>query len=660
MKFEEIYAHMAAEYKTLAGVEPEDAADVSIRLKVLAGELYTVLCAAESLKLNCFPQTAAGEALDLHAEERGLVRKDAVKSVGTLTFSRRTALSYAAEIPAGTVCAASGENAVEYETTEAAVLPAGALTVTAAAQAVLGGRRGNAAKGAVNTLITPPSGIESVTNDVPFTGGADKEDDEALRTRLLRCFYALPNGSNTETYRRAALMTPGVKSVQVVPRANGVNTVAVYLYGDNGAVTDEVLGKVGEKVLSGASLAGQIQYIMTLIFYGVTSGATVLTAQYWGKKDTRTIEKVLGMGLSAGLIVAVVFAGAALGMPETLMRIYTSDPEVIAEGVKYLRIVGFSYVFMAVTQVYLNIMRSIERVMVATFIYLISLLMNIVVNAVLIFGLFGFPVMGVRGAAIGTLCARAAETVMVLVYAIFRNKVVRIRLKDMVKIDKVLLKDFAVYSMPVVLNELMWGLGTSANTAVIGHLGSAAVAANSVAQVARQLATVVTFGISHATAIYLGKTIGEGKMELAKAYGKRFVWLSLILGILGGVLILISAPIANANLALTGPAKNYLSFMFFVMSYFTVAQAFNTTMVVGVFRAGGDTKFGLIMDVSTMWGFSILLGAVAAFILHASVPVVYVILMSDELIKVPITLKRYLTYKWLRDVTREQKELEEM
>ena len=268
--------------------------------------------------------------------------------------------------------------------------------------------------------------------------------------------------------------------------------------------------------------------------------------------------------------------------------------------------------------------------------------------------------MGVRGAAIGTLCARAAETVMVLVYAIFRNKVVRIRLKDMVKIDKVLLKDFAVYSMPVVLNELMWGLGTSANTAVIGHLGSAAVAANSVAQVGRQLATVVTFGISHATAIYLGKTIGEGKMELAKAYGKRFVWLSLILGILGGVLILISAPIANANLALTGPAKNYLSFMFFVMSYFTVAQAFNTTMVVGVFRAGGDTKFGLIMDVSTMWGFSILLGAVAAFILHASVPVVYVILMSDELIKVPITLKRYLTYKWLRDVTREQKELEEM
>ena len=413
-----------------------------------------------------------------------------------------------------------------------------------------------------------------------------------------------------------------------------------------------MLGKVGEKVLSGASLAGQIQYIMTLIFYGVTSGATVLTAQYWGKKDTRTIEKVLGMGLSAGLIVAVVFAGAALGMPETLMRIYTSDPEVIAEGVKYLRIVGFSYVFMAVTQVYLNIMRSIERVMVATFIYLISLLMNIVVNAVLIFGLFGFPVMGVRGAAIGTLCARAAETVMVLVYAIFRNKVVRIRLKDMVKIDKVLLKDFAVYSMPVVLNELMWGLGTSANTAVIGHLGSAAVAANSVAQVARQLATVVSFGLSSAAAIYLGKTIGEKKTEYAKAYAKRFLILSIIMGILGGTVILAVSPLASAALTLSGTAKEYLRIMFFVMSYFVVGQAINTTLVVGVFRSGGDTRFGLILDMTTMWCCSILFGFLAAFVFKLSVPVVYVILMSDEIIKIPITYKRYRSYKWLNDVTR--------
>lgn len=414
-----------------------------------------------------------------------------------------------------------------------------------------------------------------------------------------------------------------------------------------------MLGKVGEKVLSGASLAGQVQFIMTLIFMGITSGATVLTAQYWGKGDTRTIEKVLGMGLRAGMFVALIFMLAALLIPGSLMRIFTSDPAVMKEGISYLQIVGLSYIFMAVTQVYLNIMRSIERVVIATVVYSISLCTNILINAVLIFGMLGFPAMGIKGAAIGTLVSRIVEMVIVSGYAFLKNKTVRIRLIDLIHVEKWLVKDYAVYSIPVVLNELMWGLGTSANTAIIGHLGSSAVAANSVAQVARQLATVVVFGISHATAIYLGKTIGEKKYAYAKEYAKKFIWLSIITGLLGACVILFAAPVAKANLALTGQAKQYLQFMFFVMSYFTVAQSVNSTMVVGIFRSGGDTKFGLIMDVSTMWGFSILLGAVAAFYFHFSVLVVYVLLMSDELIKLPLTAKRYLSYKWLRDVTRD-------
>ena len=423
------------------------------------------------------------------------------------------------------------------------------------------------------------------------------------------------------------------------------------------AIDVVMLGKVGETALSGSSLAGQIQFIMMLLFFGITSGATVLTAQYWGKKDTRTIEKILGMGLSVSLVVAAVFTIAALLIPETLMRIYSSDVEVITEGARYLRIVGLSYLCIAVTQVYFNIMRSIERVLIATFVYFMSLVVNVVVNALLIFGLCGFPKLGIVGAAIGTLCARITETVMVFVYARTRNRDVRIRLYDMFHIDRVLLRDYMVYAMPVVLNELMWGLGSSANTAVIGHMGSAAVAANSVAQVARQLATVVVFGISNATAIYLGKTIGERQILHARAYAKRFFGLSLLLGTIGGGIILLAAPVAGANLELTEQAKQYMNFMFFVMSYFTIAQSVNTTMVVGVFRSGGDTRFGLIMDVSTMWGCSILIGAVAAFVLHASVQVVYVILMSDELIKIPICVYRYRTYKWLNNVTREKEEL---
>lgn len=418
-----------------------------------------------------------------------------------------------------------------------------------------------------------------------------------------------------------------------------------------------MLGRVGEKVLSGASLGGQVQFIMTLILFGTTSGATVLTAQYWGKKDTRTIEKIMGIGMTIGCTGAVLFTIAAEWIPETLMRIYTSDAVVIAEGVKYLRIVAVSYVFMAATQVYLYIMRSIERVVIATVVYSMSLLCNVAINAVLIFGLFGFPKMGIMGAAIGTVTSRILELCIVIWYAKTRNQVVCFHWKDMCRIDRVLLKDFMLYATPVILNELMWGLGTSANTAVIGHLGSAAVAANSVAQVARQLATVVVFGVSNATAIYLGKTIGERKFELAKVYGRRFTWLSVIMGALGGGVILISAPIANSLMTLSSEAQGYLTFMFFVMSYFTLGQAINTTLVVGVFRSGGDTKFGLLLDVSTMWGCSILMGAAAAFLFHAPVQVVYVLLMSDEIIKLPITVKRFLSYKWIQDVTRDRAEL---
>ena len=419
-----------------------------------------------------------------------------------------------------------------------------------------------------------------------------------------------------------------------------------------------MLGRVGEKVLSGSSLAGQIQFIMMLVFFGITAGATVLTAQYWGKRDTKTIEKILGMGLSGGILIAAVFTALALIIPDRLMHIFTSDPIVIQEGAKYLRIVGMSYMFMAVTQVYLNILRSIERVVVATVIYFISLLVNICINAILIFGLFGAPRLEIVGAAIGTLSARITETALVLLYAHFKNKIVKIRLKNMLHIDRILFQDFVRYSMPVVLNELMWGLGTSCNTAIIGHLGSEAVAANSVAQVARQLAQVVVFGISNATSIWLGKTLGEGKLLHAKAYAKRFAILSLILGMIGGSAILIFGPVAANMLALSETSQKYLRFMFFVMSYFVVGQAFNTTMVCGIFRSGGDTRFGLYMDVITMWGCSILLGALAAFVFHATVPVVYAILLSDEVIKVPICFLRYRKYKWLRDVTREQEELE--
>lgn len=412
-----------------------------------------------------------------------------------------------------------------------------------------------------------------------------------------------------------------------------------------------MLGKVGETVLSASSLAGQVQFIMTLFFFGITSGAVVLTAQYWGKGDKRTIEKVMGIAVKISVGVGLLFTIVVLAFPESIMRIFTPEADVITEGVKYLRIIAFSYVPIAITMVYLNIMRSVERVIISTVVYLNSLILNVILNSLLIFGLFGFPELGIQGAAIATLTVRIIELIIVATYAHF-NKTIRVRLVDIIKTDGVILKDFLKYSIPVMLNELFWGMACSMNTVVIGHIGSSVVAANSVAQVARQLATVIAFGIASATAIILGKTIGEGKNEQAKIYAKRFVHLSVYAGVVGAVVILIARPIVMYNLTLTSTAQGYLSMMMIVMSYFVIAQSFNTTLVVGVFRSGGDTKIGLIIDVATMWGGSILLGSLAAFVFKLPVTIVYMFLMCDEIIKIPFTLKRYKSMKWLKNVTR--------
>lgn len=413
-----------------------------------------------------------------------------------------------------------------------------------------------------------------------------------------------------------------------------------------------MLGKVGETSLSASSLAGQVQFIMTLIFFGLTSGAAVLTAQYWGKKDIRTIEKVMGISMRFAIIIAIIFTLLALLIPEQIMSIFTNEPAVNAEGVSYLRIICLSYIFVAMTMIYLNIMRSVERVIISTIVYLCSLVANFVLNWIFIFGKFGLEPMGIKGAALATLIARIIELCVVIFYATKINKQVKFHIKDLWNFDKVLMKDFFRYSIPVMLNELFWGAGMAANAAIIGHLGQSVVAASSVTQVIRQLSMVITFGLANATAIILGKTIGEQKEELAKKYAKRLVHMTIIVGVVGSVVVLVAGQIAGRGLSLSQDAAYYLNIMIFIMAYFVIAQAYNTTMIVGVFRAGGDTKFGLVLDATTMWGASILLGALAAFVFHWPIPIVYMIIMSDEIIKLPLSTWRYRSMKWVRNVTR--------
>lgn len=416
-----------------------------------------------------------------------------------------------------------------------------------------------------------------------------------------------------------------------------------------------MLGKVGETALSASSLGGQVYFILNLIFFGLTSGAAVLTAQYWGRQDKKTIERVLGISLRIAIVVGILFTAAAEIMPASLMRIFTNDEEIIQAGVSYLRIVAVSYLFTAVTMVYLNIMRSVEKVVIATVVYSISLVVNVILNAVFIFGLLGMPRMGVAGAALATTIARFVE-LLIVIWHNSRNQVVRLRLKNVFYREKALMKDFGLYVMPVLVNELLWGSGMATISAILGHMGSAAVAANSVVQVTRQLAMVVSFGVAGATAVVLGKTIGEGKEDLAKIYARRFVRLSFILGLCGGAVVLGVSPVARHFLALTPQASEYLKYMMYIMSYFCVGQSINTDLVVGVFRSGGDTRFGLILDGAALWGGSILFGAVAAFVWKFSVPLTFVFLASDEILKLPFSFWRYKSLKWLKNITREQTE----
>ena len=447
------------------------------------------------------------------------------------------------------------------------------------------------------------------------------------------------NKERKEFLKSAALLVVPVAMQNLITTA--INSLDVIM-----------LGRVNEIVLAGASLGNQVYFNMSLFLFGITSGAAVLIAQYWGKKDLDSIKAIFGLGMKLGIAVSSLFALSAFFIPELLMRIFTDDPEIIRQGEIYLRIVCFSYPFTAVNMIYLNTMRSMEKVKIATLAYSVSFFVNLIANGVLIFGLLGFPALGTAGAAWGTVIARFSESLVILFYDRKINRTLKFSIKFLVSKNGLLTRDFWKYALPVIINELSWGNGISMITGILGRLGSSVVAANAVAQVARQLSMIIGFGVAAAAAIEIGKKIGEGNREGAKDLGRRYAVLSVITGFIGAAVILIALPVMLKFLVLTPDAAKYLKMMMLVMSYFVIGQSINSCFVVGIFRAGGDTRFGLFFDLTFMWGIAILGGWIAAFVFHAPVTVVYMILLSDEVLKMPVAYGRYKSYKWLKNVTR--------
>ena len=412
-----------------------------------------------------------------------------------------------------------------------------------------------------------------------------------------------------------------------------------------------MLGYVSQTALSAVSLANQVQFVLNLFFMGLTLGTTMLTAQYWGKGDREAIERLLGIAIRLSMAVAVLFFLATTFFSRELMGIFTPDEGMREAGAVYLQIVGVSYLMMGLSQMYLCVMKSVERVKKSTVISSVSLLLNILLNAVFIFGLFGMPKLGVAGVALATTLSRLVELVWCAVDS-QRNEVLPIQFSLLLKHDPVLFRDFMHYSLPVIGNEIVWGGAYVMYSVIMGHLGSDMVAAHSVATVARNLGIILCTGIASGGAILLGKKLGEMRMEEAKADAARLLRTTLLFGFLGAILIIAARPLIMNMVELTNTAFAYLDGMLWINAYYLLGKALNTTLICGIFCAGGDSKFGFIMDAIVMWGIALPLGFLSAFVFKLPVMTVYFVICLDEFIKLPAVLLHYRRRRWLANITR--------
>ena len=415
-----------------------------------------------------------------------------------------------------------------------------------------------------------------------------------------------------------------------------------------------MLGLLDQSSLSAVSLAAQVQFVFSLVMDAAIIGTTILSAQYWGKGDTRAVEKILANTLRISCMVGACFCLVALAAPRLLMRLFTPDENLIGLGASYLRIVSVSYLLGGFSQIILCVMKNTGRTLRSTIYGASSVVLNAALNALLIFGLLGFPRLGIRGAAIATSISRSVEVLLVL-YENRRFKEVRLRLPDILNGDRDLFRQFRRHTAPVLANELSWGLGVTMFSVIMGHLGSDAVAANAIGQIVKNIAACFCNGLGVGTGIMIGNLLGAGKLEQAKEEGGRLVRISAVSGIVSGLILLVCSPLVMRFAGhLSEAAQEYLRFMLYVCCYYMIGKSVNGTVIAGVFCAGGDTKFGLICDTVNMWCIIVPLGLLAAFVFKWSVPVVYFLLNLDEFTKMPAEWIHYHKYQLVRNLTTER------
>lgn len=411
-----------------------------------------------------------------------------------------------------------------------------------------------------------------------------------------------------------------------------------------------MLGGLNQNSLSAVFLASQITFVFNLILTALTIGENMFVAQYYGKKDFHGVRTSAGLVLTYILLVSVAFWGVTFFAPKTLMCLFTNDTALIVYGEKYLRLIGLSYVFSGVLQVLQGILKNCGYVGKCTLVSIVVVCLNIVLNAVFIYGYFGFPRMEIAGAALATVLANGIG-LLITVYLLCRKKDLWIGLADLRCRERKMIKKFWKHVYPVLFNEIVWGGGFTMYSVILGHLGSDAVAANSIANITKNLLVCVCTGFGYGGSIIVGNLLGKGNLSEARKAGNSLCKTAVVSGCLTGGVILLLSPIILHFTKLTDTAESYLKYMLIMSSYYVIGKSINGMTIGGIFPAGGDTKFGLKCDAVTMWCFAVPLGCIAAFVLKLPVLMVYFVLNLDELVKLPAVFKHYRKYKWVKNLT---------
>lgn len=417
-------------------------------------------------------------------------------------------------------------------------------------------------------------------------------------------------------------------------------------------MTDTVMvGALGQAELSATSLANQTFNLFSTVMFGIASGGSVMIAQYWGKKDVKAIEKIFGLSIKICVGLAAIFTSFLFFFPETVMSFYSGEAHIITLGAKYLRIMVLSFVFSGFATVIMISLRGIEQVKISLVVYTTAFFVNIFFNYCFIFGKFGFPQLGIVGAAVGTLIARVVESILVFAYLRYYEPVIRFRFKTAFTTDLSQLKQFMKTSVPVVGNEFLWGLGASMQAMIIGHMGSMVVAANSITQIIMQLAIVFIIGLANAAAVTTGKIIGEGDYQKVRNSAKTMQLLSVATGIIGGVIILLLKDIVVSFYNIPPETQALAKQMMIAAAVIIFSISIELIENIGVLRGGGDTKYVLFVDTFFMWAIAIPLGAYVGLVLHWAPPLVYLALRIDSPIKVVLSYIRLKGNNWIKDVT---------